>query len=70
MLLDRLNNNDWQVIASYVRLLKPLKDTTMKLQGNANTGSKHGRPMKGAIWQVLPIFEEMLAAFEDARERH
>jgi len=42
----------------------------MKLQGNVNTGSKHGRPMKGAIWQVLPIFEEMLAAFEDTRERH
>ena len=31
LLLDRLNNDDWQVIASYVRLLKPLKDATMKL---------------------------------------
>jgi len=26
--------------------------------------------MKGAILQVLPIFKEMLAAFEDARERY
>ena len=49
LLLDRLNNDDQQVIASYVKLLKPLKDAIMKLQGNVNTGSKHGRPMKGAI---------------------
>lgn len=70
LLLDRLNNDDWQVIASYVKLLKPLKDAIMTLQGNVNTSSKHGRPVKGAIWQVLPIFEEMLRAFEDARERH
>ena len=70
LLLDRLNNDDWQVIAGYLKLLKPLKDATMKLQGNVNTTSKYGRPVKGAIWQVLPIFEEMLRAFEDARERH
>ncbi|KAM0708864.1 hypothetical protein Q7P35_002900 [Cladosporium inversicolor] len=70
LLLDRLNNDDWQIIASYLKLLKPLKDATMKLQGNVNTTSKHGRPVKGAIWQVLPIFEEMLRAFEEARKRY
>jgi hypothetical protein len=42
----------------------------MKLQGNVNTISKHSRPVKGAIWQVLSIFEEMLCAFEDTRERY
>lgn len=56
LLLDRLNNDDWQIIAGYLKLLKPLKDATMKLQGNINTTSKRGRPVKGAIWQVLPIF--------------
>ena len=70
LLLDRLNNDDWQVIAGYLKLLKPLKDATMNLQGNVNTTSKHGRPVKGAIWQVLPIFEEILRAFEEARERY
>ena len=70
LLLDRLNNDDWQVIAGYLKLLKPLKDATMKLQGNVNTTSKYSRPVKGAIWQVLPIFEEMLRAFKDAREQH
>jgi hypothetical protein len=42
----------------------------MKLQGNVNTTSKQGRPVKGAIWQVLPVFEEILRSFEDSRERH
>lgn len=55
LLLHRLNNDDWQVIAGYLKVLKPLKDATMKLQGNVNTTSRHGRPVKGAIWQVLPV---------------
>ena len=46
---DRLSNDDWQVIAAYVKLMKPLKDATMKLQGNVNTTSTHGRAVKGAI---------------------
>jgi hypothetical protein len=50
--------------------MKPLKDATIKLQGNVSTTSKSGRPMKGAIWQVLPVYEEILRAFEEARERH
>jgi hypothetical protein len=70
LLLDRLHNDDWHVIASYLKLMKPLKDATMKLQGNVNTTSKRGVPMKGAIWQVLPVFEEILKGFEEARERH
>jgi hypothetical protein len=58
------------VIAGYLKIMKPLKDATMKLQGNVNTTSKQGRPVKGAIWQVLPVFEEILRSFEDSRERH
>ena len=26
--------------------------------------------VKGAIWQVLPIYDDLLKGFEDARERH
>jgi hypothetical protein len=68
--LDRLNNNDWQIITGYLEILKRLKSAIMKLQGNVNTVSTHGTPIKGAIWQVLPVYEEILKAFEDARERH
>jgi hypothetical protein len=38
----------------------------MKLQGNVNAGTN----AKGAIWQVLPVFGELLKGFEEARQRH
>jgi hypothetical protein len=53
-----------------VQLLKPLKQATMHLQGNVNTTAKLEQPVKGAIWQVLPAFEEILQGFERARELH
>jgi hypothetical protein len=37
----------------------------MKLQGNVNT-----RLTKGAIWQELIVFGELLKGFEEARQRH
>jgi hypothetical protein len=67
---DRLNDDEWHVIARYVELLKPLKKATMNLQGNVNTAAKQEQPVKGAIWQVLPAFEEILQGFEHAREQH
>jgi hypothetical protein len=67
---DRLSNDNWHIIAKYVQLLKPLKQATMHLQGNVNTTAKLEQPVKGAIWQVLPAFEEILQGFERARELH
>lgn len=68
--VDRLSNDDWHVIATYVELLKPLKDATMNLQGNVHTSAKDNKGVKGALWQVLPAFEEILQAFEHARDQH
>jgi len=42
----------------------------MQLQGNVSTTTRRGTAVKGAIWQVLPIFEEMQSAFEEARSRY
>lgn len=42
----------------------------MLLQGHVNTTAKNEKAIKGAIWQVLPIFELLMTAFEAARERH
>jgi hypothetical protein len=42
----------------------------MHLQGNVNTTAKLEQPIKGAIWQILPSFEEILQGFERARELH
>jgi hypothetical protein len=52
-----LSSDDWLVIARYIDILRPLKDATMALEGYIG-----GR--FGAIWQVLPIYEEILAHFE------
>jgi hypothetical protein len=41
----------------------------MKLQGNFSTTSKR-RAVKGAIWKVLPVYDDLLKGFEEARERH
>jgi hypothetical protein len=38
----------------------------MKLQGNVNAS----KAAKGAIWQVLPIFDDLMKGLEDARQRY
>lgn len=70
LLADVLDADDWSVIAQYVTLLRPLKQAIMTLQGHVSTTAKGDKAVKGAIWQVLPIFEVMLKAFEEARQRH
>jgi hypothetical protein len=69
LLEDRLDADDWHVIARYVALLRPCKEATMALQGNISTTSRYGA-VKGAIWQVLPTYEAMMTHFEHARGEH
>jgi hypothetical protein len=70
LLSDVLSADDWSVITQYVELLKPLKDATMLLQGHVNTTGKGAKAVRGAIWQVLPIFDSIMTTFETARQRH
>lgn len=70
LLDDSLQADDWEIIKAYVAILKPCKVATMKLQGQVSIASQDGVGVKSAIWQVLPVFEEILAGFEAARERH
>jgi len=63
LLADKLTPDDWDVIATYMTILKPCKQATMKLQGNVNADTN----VKGAIWQVLPVTGELLKGFEEAR---
>jgi hypothetical protein len=64
LLQDKLTPDDWDVIATYMTILKPCKRATMKLQGNVNAGSN----VRGAIWQVLLVLGDLLKGFEDARQ--
>jgi hypothetical protein len=70
LLADLLSADDWSIITQYVDLLQPLKRATILLQGYVSTTAKDDRSVKGAIWQVLLIFETMMTAFEQARERY
>lgn len=70
LLADQLTADDWHIIAQYTHILKPLKQATMRLQGNVNTTAKKQQPVKGAIWQVLPAFEDILQGLEHARKQH
>ena len=70
LLEDRSIPNDWHIINVYVDLLRPCKHATMKLQGQVTTTTKDGYAAKGALWQVLLMFEEILKGFEDSRQRH
>jgi hypothetical protein len=63
---DRLTPDDWGIVVSYMTILKPFKQATMKLQGNVNAS----KAAKGAIWQVLPVFDDLMKGLEDARQRY
>jgi hypothetical protein len=70
LLADVLNADDWAIIMEYVAILKLCKEATMLLQGHVSTTIANEKSVTGAIWQVLPIFDSLLTAFENARERH
>jgi hypothetical protein len=70
LLSDVLDADDWGIIARYVELLRPCKEAAMLLQGHVGTATVRGTAVKGAIWQVLPVFESLMLAFKNARERH
>jgi hypothetical protein len=42
----------------------------MKLQDNVSGNISSNSNAKGAIWQVLPVFGQLLEGFEGARQRH
>jgi len=64
ILADRLDNGDWNIITLYHDILAPVKKATMELQGHA------GRGRFGAIWQVIPVHEDLVAHFEQLRDRY
>lgn len=63
ILQDWLNDDDWHVISLYHEILQPTQKATKDLQGHAGGRS-------GAIWQVISVYEDLLAHFEDLRQRY
>jgi hypothetical protein len=63
ILQDQLSSDDWNVVVQYHEILRPFKSATLYLQGQIGDRT-------GAIWQVLPVFECLLAHLEDQRYVH
>jgi hypothetical protein len=59
---DTLTAEDWAQLEKIYRLLGPMKEATMRLQGNATHG------VYGALWEVLPAMETLLNELETAKE--
>jgi hypothetical protein len=53
-----LSAADWGVITEYLDVLKPLKLATKRLEGRGKGGQY------GAIYEVIPVFEYILAYYE------
>lgn len=56
---DGLSAADWAVVTEYVDALRPLKEATKRLEGRGKGTGRYG-----AIHEVIPVFEYLLAEFE------
>jgi hypothetical protein len=61
---DILSKEDWQTLQTIHDLMFPFWLLTMKLQGNAPSGSY------GVIWEILPAMEVLINRLEDASEKY
>jgi hypothetical protein len=66
-LAGRFTSDDGHVIARYVNLLEQCKRATIRFQVHVKLAGKGDKPVKGAIWQVLHSFEDIMTSFENAR---
>lgn len=55
---------DWAVITEYVAVLEPLKEATKRLEARGKAGRF------GAIYEVIPVFEAVLAVYEQLLEKY
>ncbi|RYN15484.1 hypothetical protein AA0113_g12563 [Alternaria arborescens] len=53
-----LTADDWAVITQYISVLEPLKEATKRLEARGKAGRF------GAIYEVIPVFEAVLAVYE------
>ena len=62
---DYLSNNDWRALILIKEQLEPLFYLTKSLEGNADLADGVCRASHGALWETLPVFDHVLAYFED-----
>lgn len=61
---DWLSSKDWQILVDYKRILQPLEEATMILQGHGSGAAW------GVVWQTIPVMEGLLKHFEYLKEQY
>ena len=59
-----MSDDEWTVLELISKQLEPLFRITKALEGNTKLSEGAGKPSHGALWEVLPAFEGLLAHFE------
>jgi hypothetical protein len=59
-----LTADDWAVITQYISVLEPLKEATKRLEARGKVGRF------GAIYKVIPVFEAVLAVYEQLLQNY
>jgi hypothetical protein len=61
---DYLSDTEWKALELIANQLEPLFRATKSLEGNTKLNEGAGKPSHGALWELLPVFEYLLANFE------
>jgi len=65
---NKLEEEDWEVLAYFLKCLGPFEQATMMLQGNA-TQTKQGEILSGAFWRYFLVFEYLFEHVEREKQR-
>jgi hypothetical protein len=78
LILDKLEESDWEDIDEYIKILKRFERSTKRLEGNADNRTKSGKKQDeiritnrryGALWQAVDEMQylyTMLETFQDS----
>ena len=62
---DYLSQDEWETLVVIKDHLEPLFLLTKSLEGNVDLTDGAGRASHGALWEILPVFDHILAHFEN-----
>ena len=65
---DYLSQDKWETLAVIKDHLEPLFLLTKSLEGNVDLTDGAGRVSHSALWEILPVFDHILAHFENLEE--
>jgi hypothetical protein len=66
---DYLSDNEWETLRLIGEQLEPLFRLTKDLEGNADLKDGACKASHGVLWEILPVFEFILAHFEKLEQQ-